>query len=325
MAISFVNDASWTTNVNGSGYTITKPSSTTTGDLLVAFLAINLYPSGSTVTVNVPSGWTKQEDVLSSPNLRVAVMTRVAGGSEPSSWAGTLSASREQRVTICATYRGASSLAVEGGSSTGSATSLSTPTVSNPSVSNWRMVFGAYASGSAGFTIGSNEVINRHVDQATGGGGGAGAVQAGLWDSNGTVGSGNTSRNVTRGAVWESAAAWIGILDATDTAIPGTLTATLPLVGMSAAASLGYSGTLAASLPTPTMTAAGIASPAEGPLDVVVLPAMTAQMYTDAQGALAVLLLPAVAVQAETRHFGVRVVTPARESRVVRPRLGTTD
>lgn len=191
------------------------------------------------------------------------------------------------------------------------------------------MVFGAYVSSTANYTIGSNELTQRKIDQAVNGPDGyTSAIQAGLWDSGGTIASGNTSRNITRGAVWESAASWIAIMQPDDPAVDGTLSATLSKPTMTASGSIGYDGTLAATLPSmPAVSMSGISTPPEGPLDVLVLPVVSMSGATAASGSLVVLAGPTVTLNGETRFFGVRVVTPEREleKRITTPRLGAVD
>lgn len=329
MAISFVASSSWTTNSSGTGFTIQKPAGTVSGDLMVAIVAIQLFPSATTVTITNPSGWSTQDSVSSPPDLQIRVMHRVAGSSEPSSWNGSISASRIQRVTICGTYRGSTFITPKGTSSIGGATTLNTATINNPASDDWRMVFGAYVSSTANYTIGSNELTQRKIDQAVNGPDGyTSAIQAGLWDSGGTIASGNTSRNITRGAVWESAASWIAIMQPDDPAVDGTLSATLSKPTMTASGSIGYDGTLAATLPSmPAVSMSGISTPPEGPLDVLVLPVVSMSGATAASGSLVVLAGPTVTLNGETRFFGVRVVTPEREleKRITTPRLGAVD
>ncbi|MFF5973723.1 hypothetical protein ACFY7C_19560 [Streptomyces sp. NPDC012769] len=328
MAISFVGSSSWESNVNGTSYTITKPTGTVSGDLMIAVVLVNLYPN-STTAINRPSGWSLQNEIFSAPNLEISVMHRVAGSSEPSSWTGSLGAARENRVTICATYRGTTFIGAKGTSTAGGATSLNTATINNTTTGNWRITIGAYASSTLNYTIGSNEVTQRRIgDTSNGPSGYTMAVQGGIWDSGGTIGTGNTNRNITRGAVWESAGTWIAILEPLDVTVTGTASATLPKLTMSASGSISYDATMAVTMPSmPTMTASGISTPPEGPLDVLVLPVMSVTAATAASGSLTVLAGPVVSVAAETRFFGVRVVTPEREleKRIIKPRLGAVD
>jgi hypothetical protein len=250
----------------------------------------------------------------------IDVMTYTATASEPSSWIGTLNAAFFQVLTIASAYRGVAGLAIDGNSSVGTATSFNTATVNNPASTNWRVVAAAYASATTSYQISSSEVINRR--RAT-----LNTIEVGLWDSNGTVGSGNTSRQVSRGAVWECAAAWIGLLDNQDGVVAtGTLSASMPIPSMTASGTLSYNATMSVTLPSmPSMTAAGIATPPDGVLGVLVLPVVTMAAATAAKGTLDVVAGPTVNIVAETRTFGIRVVTPEAESRVITPILGADD
>lgn len=322
MAISYVASSSWSTSTSGTGFTITKPSGTVSGDIMVAMVIVDLYIDGTQKTVTVPSGWTKLEDIYSDPDLQAAIMYRVAGSSEPGSWAGSLSGSREQRVTICGTYRGATSaFADESANTIGGATSLNSGTVTNPTATNWRITFGAYMSGSRNYIIQSNEISSRKIDGAIRNI----AIEGGLWDSNGTIATGSSSRNITRGASWQMALAYVTILDASDVSIPGTLSATLSLPTVSASVSASHDGPLAVDLPLLVVDYDGIASPPEGPLEVLVLPEVSVGGGVESVGTLDVLVMPSMGATGETRFFGIRVVIVEQESRVTTPRLGAVD
>lgn len=327
MAISYVADAEWSEASSDTGYTLQKPAGVASGDFLIAVLGIDLLSGGSSDTsVNAPSGWTLVGSVHSPPNHQMAVLKRTAGSSEPGSWNGTLGSSRGPKASIVVAYRGATGIATSGGSpiedfnTTGTATSLGTGTVNNPVNTNWRIVLGSYSSASVSYTLSSTESTKREGVSNTN-------VECAAWDSNGTIGTGNTSRSISRGQIWESAAVYIAILDATDgTAVSGTLSATMPLPTMTAQANPSYTGTMAAAIPTlPTVTMEGIATPPEGPLTVLVLPVVDVTAATAASGTMTIDAGPIVDIKTETRFFGIRVVTPEAEDRTIRPRLGAVD
>jgi hypothetical protein len=322
MAISYVADAGWDAGgASGSGFTLTKPTGTASGDYMVAIFAVDTYDGGGgNRPVTPPSGWTSQAHVFTDFNLTIDVMTRTATASEPGSWSGTFTGgSSPRRVSIVTTYRGVAGLAIDNTNDSGTTNSMSTGTVNNPTATNWRIVAAAYSSASTSNQIECNEVINRDRQESDN-------VEAGMWDSNGTIATGNTSRTVSRALTWESAASWIAILDAVDgAAVDGTLGASMPLPTMTASGSLSYSASLAATAPLPTMTSAGLATPPEGPFEVVVLPVVNIVGATTAAGPLDVVAGPLVDIRAETRFFGIRVVTPAAEDRTTRPRLGPAD
>jgi hypothetical protein len=112
MAIAFrsKNSASGVTN----SLTITKPAGTVSGDVLVAFIARELW-SGGANTVATPSGWVGFNDSTynadpgfgGGPGEGIAGFYKVAGGSEPASYTFSLVESRSCVGVICA-YSGAS-------------------------------------------------------------------------------------------------------------------------------------------------------------------------------------------------------------------------
>jgi hypothetical protein len=322
VAISFVASAGWNESNDDTSYVLQRPSGVANGDLMLAILGLDLAnDSGNDTTVTPPTGWTLVTDVYSSPNHQMVIMKRTAGSSEPSSWNGSLSSGRGPKASAVAAYRGVSGIAVENDNKTGSATSLSTGSVTNPTATNWRVVLGSYSSASVSSTLSSNETTKRQAAEKSN-------VEVGAWDSNGTISTGSTSRNMTRGATWESAAVYIAILSATAGAnVDGTLSGTLKLPTVDSwAASLSYSASMSVTFPSmPVMTSSGIATPPEGPLEVEILPVMEATGATAAAGAMTIDAGPVVEIVAETRKFGIRVVTPEPESRVITPKLGASD
>src|SRR5688500_1194931 len=107
MAISYVADASWSSGSSGtSSFTLIKPSGTTSGDYMVAIVAIDTSSSGGDRTITPPSGWTSQGHKYASPYCVVDVMTGAAGASEPGSWTGSLAGTAAWPiVSIVTTYR----------------------------------------------------------------------------------------------------------------------------------------------------------------------------------------------------------------------------
>lgn len=328
MAISFVGVASLATrNTNGS-FTLSKPSGVTSGDFMIAVVANWPGLGGEEMTVTPPVGWTTSDggyQYASNGTTRMVVMVRTAGASEPSSWNGSYSGTEDVEVTIVAAYRGATGIVESEVDVRGSATSYSVGSVSNPSASNWRVTVGAYVAGSKSYAIQSNESSLRKRDGFYSSSVER-AVEAGIWDSNGTVSTGSHSRTISRSSTWSSSVAWIGILGANTTTLTASLSAEVPLPTMSAAGSLGYAAVVDVDMPSmPTVTMAGIASPPAGPLDVLVVPVVTVAAAHHASGVFAVLVVPVVDVEGETRKFGIRVVTPEAESRVTTPRIGAVD
>lgn len=325
-SISFVASASSANSSTNSSYSITKPSGITTGDFMIASVCSFPGDGQGQVTVTPPGGWTVLSDIFEDDGsyaCQLTIMTRTATESEPGSWAGSYSGNQEIESITCVAYRGVTSVAVYETDSIGGATSYTVGSVANPSSSNWRIVIAGYTSGSVNYDIQSSEVRQRAHDWDDNGS--DRGLESASWDSNGTVSVANHSRTVSRGAVWGTSCAWIGILDANDTAIPGDLAVTMPLPSVSMSGALSYDGVLAATMPIPSMSAAGIASPPAGTLDVVVLPSMSVAAAHHASGALSVVVPISIGVIGETRKFGIRVITPEAESRVTTPRLGAVD
>ena len=97
----FVSSASAQT-LFATTLTINKPTSTTTGDLLIAIMSAT---NGSSSTWTGDTGWTEAIDQAAVPSLRVAY--KVAGGSEGASYTFTGSNS-STKLGIIMCYRGVS-------------------------------------------------------------------------------------------------------------------------------------------------------------------------------------------------------------------------
>lgn len=325
MAISFVGKTSATSSGNDTSFQFTKPSGVVAGDFMIGVVAhfSSRSEDPERVTVTPPTGWTMVADLFSSGvnSIQLNIMTKVAGSSEPSTWSGSYNDTQSTEVQGCAVYRGVAGIVASDTTTAGETTSLTVGPVTNPTATNWRVVIGAYASNTVNYAIESSEVIERlngSIDPDTG-------VEMSVWDSNGTISTGSTSRTVRRDSTWGTGAGWIGILDAQDVSIPGTLSGTLPLITMTSSGSIAVPGTLAAPLPLLTMTAEGIASPPEGALSASILPVVAVEGAVHPTGTVDVVITPLVEIVSETRKFGIRVVTPEAETRVTRPRLGAVD
>lgn len=79
--VTYRSQSGYATSVQASTHNVTKPAGVVSGDVLIAF---GRCGSGSTFT-SLPSGWTRH----SSPSSRNLVATKIAGGSEPSTYAFT--------------------------------------------------------------------------------------------------------------------------------------------------------------------------------------------------------------------------------------------
>ncbi|MFD8117082.1 hypothetical protein [Streptomyces microflavus] len=329
MAISYVGRAGWSEQVNDSTYQLTRPSGLAAGDLLIAALAFYTGDFGSPQSVNTPSGWTKVRDITMSSSWdypsQMTIFKRTATGSEPASWSGTLGGSEIPKASVVVAYRGCApaseQFVVEGGAaSAAEATSMNTATVNNTNSSAWRVVIGNYVSASNAYALTSNEVsargsVNFNDD------GSYYSMWLGNFDSNGTVGTGNTSRSISRQFAWASATAWIGLLEPESAAPPssGSFSVALPSLLGAISMTATVTGSFAGALQPLTASVSGYKhEPALGDL-IASLPALTAGMagHGPASGTLDAVLPNLVSdIRADTRPFGPRVHAVEGEQRI---------
>ncbi|AZM51755.1 hypothetical protein DMA15_03485 [Streptomyces sp. WAC 01529] len=208
----------WTTASNATSYVINRPSGVVSGDLMVATVAIS---DSVIATLTAPTGWTVVRQITEpdgTASLRFAVLKRTAGGSEPSSWTGTLSATVKPIVTQVSAYRNADSAAnqfiAEDTSQSGSGNTVATSTVTNTDSRAWRIsAFGS--SGDYYTEWGSTTEVAERSDNAA-------EYQISYWqyrtaalmmaDSNGPVGTGSHSRTGSLNRNFYGGASWIGII-----------------------------------------------------------------------------------------------------------------
>lgn len=84
MTVAFVNDADVTNGTAGTSIVVSRPTGTTDGHVLVAFVAMT-----NLATVTPPAGWNLIGSQDASTNTRIAAYYKVAS-SEPTSWTWTL-------------------------------------------------------------------------------------------------------------------------------------------------------------------------------------------------------------------------------------------
>lgn len=219
--ISYVGKGTtWSTTSNTTSYVINKPSGVVSGDLMIATVAISdpVVP-----TVTAPSGWTVVQNVTQSDSfaaLRFAVLKRTAGGSEPSSWSGTLSATVKPVMTQVVAYRGcddaANQFIAENDSLSSSGNSITTATVNNTDSRSWRVSVFAASNDYYTYWNWTNETTERADDSAEYWASWSSyrTITMSTADSNGTIGTGNTNRSATLNRSYFAAASWIGILKA---------------------------------------------------------------------------------------------------------------
>jgi MSHA biogenesis protein MshQ len=129
--------------------TINNPTGTTSGDVMIASLAV----TPGTVTIAAPTGWTLVRTIqnTSSTTSRLAVFQRVATASEPASYTWTFGASHTGAVGGIMSFSGvdnSSPIATENGSTTASSTTHAAPSIS-PTTTNVMLV-GTFSYASSG-------------------------------------------------------------------------------------------------------------------------------------------------------------------------------
>jgi hypothetical protein len=328
MAISYVGvSTAWTSTASSTSFTINKPAGTLQdGDFMIAVLSWTTGSSTTDLTVTAPAGWTKQDEAYNGGDgfdHQIAVMTRTYATGDPSSWSGTLSGSSAKvKVSGTVAYRGVQNILAKGTSSAAyPTTSYSTATVNNTQSGSWRFVAAGYESGSLTYSMNTNEVQSRLLAGDTNSGSGDN-VQLRIADSNGAISTGNTSRTVSRSAVFDASCSWIGILrEATGTPATGAFAVTPSMLTVAAGGEVVNNGTMAATLSAPTVAADGYGQPpvVTGTSDVTLSPAeVSLAGVTDVRGSLDAMVLPLVSFNGETRVVGVRVINVDAEDRVIR-------
>lgn len=134
--------------------TLNKPAGTIEGDLMIAFLF-------GAFNTTVPTGWTELVDPIGGP----AVAYKVAGASEPTSYAFSSSSDLFRRAGAILTYRDAAYDAI------GSlATPATTLVVTGPSAAvDYSRLLGAATWSSGNLTVTSSMVTQRALDNGTDG------------------------------------------------------------------------------------------------------------------------------------------------------------
>lgn len=326
MAISFVAAATGTSSASNSTFVLNKPSGLQDGDVMVAIVSLYLGPGGAAVTFTPPTGWTLVESQYgdSSPGgfpHQIGVFTRTGLAADASTYSGSYSRTiAEPEVTLVAAYRGAGSILASDTTAAGTVSSYSTATVNNTNSSAWRIVLAGYTSTSLTWNITSNEVTSRALDGLLDGT--PDAVQALIKDSGAAIATGNTNRTISRSNAWDSSCSCILILGPASNPSSGSFAMTLPKATAGAAGEIHDDATIAVTCPSVTSSIAGAGAPVVGDGTIgVTLPSATADAagtsFTPVTGSMAVGVLPAISVSAETRAFGIRVLTVDEDDRTI--------
>lgn len=204
----------WTDPNADTGFTINKPPNVASGDFMIATLAMRV---GGAPTVTPPAGWTVVANPAGTAGpLRMIVMTRTAGGSEPASWSGGIAGGTISpgKVVNCSAYRntGGSFLNTASAEQEGVST-ISTPLVSNSSSLGWRFdSFAGVADPTANSWSGGDNVKRGDDGFVVDGVTGAVGVAVAHFDSNGVIPTGFTSKAASLASPGLSMAAFIGII-----------------------------------------------------------------------------------------------------------------
>jgi hypothetical protein len=227
--ISYVGSGTpWGVTTNVTGYTINKPTGVVSGDVMVATFGY----VGIGCTVNVPSGWTLLNHTTanntSAGPYSMAVMYKVAGGSEPSSYGGSISGGTQYRtrVTQCTAYRNVDSTTpfldsdIKGALD---ATTFYTNSASNTDSRAWRVCsFGGLASAGSGWnwTSENQERVDNYAFYDGGIFGGKTGNAVMMADSNGPVGVGAYEKSGSATQQQYAAVGFIGILKPATSSTP---------------------------------------------------------------------------------------------------------
>lgn len=202
----------WSNTYSGTSYTINRPAGVISGDLMIATGTFG----GNITTVTPPSGWTLVRQVNQTDGTgpcTFAVFKRTAGGSEPTSWTGSLSSSCRPSIVQSVAYRNCLDASVqflaENTSTSGSGDTIVSATITNTASNSWRIsAFGATTDLATSFS--SSEVIERADDYQTSQT--PVDVASAIYDSNGVVSTGSHARTATASRDYYAAASWIGLI-----------------------------------------------------------------------------------------------------------------
>lgn len=221
MAISFPATSTSATVLNSSAVTITKPTSATTGDLLVAMVMSTKSTAVSAGSFTWPSGWTllDADHGGSSGNMGYEVRWHIVAAGESTYSVTADSNTTGSSLYLCSAYRGTDTTTPfvqhgQSGVTTGGGTATSA-TLTDSTSGLWRVSFFAgHTVNSAVYTFGSYSPADtqrvadaRNSDTYR-------PIGATV-DSNGTVNaSGGTSgaATTTGGGTVGTKAAWTGLL-----------------------------------------------------------------------------------------------------------------
>lgn len=144
----------FTATTSGTSFTLNKPSGTASGDFMLAFVT-----SVQDSSITVPPGWELIDSATvddGSTDAALFVLARTAGGSEPSTWTGSVSVASTRISAVVVGWTGSADLSLqlidEASVGTSNSTNFSTTAqVTNTDPGAWRVsAFMASDSGAAG-------------------------------------------------------------------------------------------------------------------------------------------------------------------------------
>lgn len=153
MAIAFRAASSWANNASTSNITVTKPTGTVSGDVMVAIIQ-----GDQSYTFTNASGWTTLDTWNASTGVRCRTVYKVAGGSEPSSYSFAIGSSGTDISSVCMSFSGVDNTTpVRDHKTVGSATSSRTsPALTGTQATDMVVILGGArpesANGSAAIT-----------------------------------------------------------------------------------------------------------------------------------------------------------------------------
>lgn len=209
--ISFVGNSSvWKTTSSGSAYTIYRPAGVVSGDFMLATLTAN-----GTITPTAPSGWTIVRTTTSTANgstITSTILKRTAGGSEPTSWAGTHTGSAVVKITGCVAYRNVADASLQFIAENGASRAQPSPSVTNTDSSAWRVAVVANSTDNGDYisVASGGGVLRMEEDSNQAPGRDCGYT---FFDSGATIATGSTSQgfSMTGESVY-TWASWTGVL-----------------------------------------------------------------------------------------------------------------
>lgn len=232
----------------GSAGSITKPTGTVDGDVLVAFSVCD--PDGTAATLTAPAGWTQTGgDGSSGTSIRGRIWSRAASG-EGASYTFGASGSTDCAVKIV-NFTGVDTttpilVAASWAYSSGSNASVVAPSVSPGSAGTLVCLFGSQNAGTFSQPAGMTEI----ADSAPAGWAASAVDRQDV--TSGATGTRTSTHSVSE--LWIAASL---VLNPASTGVTGTLTGTAPAAQASLSATTTATGALAATTPPATAATAG--------------------------------------------------------------------